>query len=81
MAQTSFQLSDDLDEWIESRLTYGQSKAQWLRYAVQSTHEVDEILDELYEEHQYDERREFIVKAVSEKVGETKKDPHRGNGG
>lgn len=80
MAQTSFKLSDDLDDWIEQRLTYGQSKGQWFRYAAQTTHELDEILDELYEEHQYDQRREFVVNAIAEKVEETKRDPHRGNG-
>ncbi len=80
MAQTSFQLDDDLNNWVESRLTYGQSKSSWFRYAAQTTHELDEVLDELFEEHEYDKRREFVRQAVSEKVEETKKDPSRGNG-
>ena len=80
MAKTSFQYPDELDDWIVSRLGYNNSKSQYLRYATQTQHEVDEILDELYEPHQYDERREFVVSAVSEAVKETKKDANRGNG-
>lgn len=80
MAKTSFQMDDSTMDWVESRLVYGQSKSAWFRYAAQTTVEVDEVLDELYESHEYEKRREFILNAVSEKVEETKQDPHRGNG-
>lgn len=79
MAKTSFELDDSLNQWIEERLTYGQSKSSWFRYSVQMTHELDEVLDELYEKHQYEERRRFVRQAVAEKVEETKQDPSRGN--
>lgn len=68
MGRTSFIIQDDLEEWIEDRLTYGQSKSGWYRYAVGAVHNVDSQLDRLYEPHQYDDRADFIEDAVKEKI-------------
>jgi len=74
MAKTSFTLDDDLDHWIESRLAYGQSKASFLRHSLQISKDVEPMLDEIYDRHQYEERRDFVMQAVSEKVEERKKE-------
>jgi hypothetical protein len=80
MGSASAQIADDFEEWIEGRLVPGQSKSAWVRYALQSTQNCDELLDELFEPYEYDKRKAFIEEAVAEKVEETKQDPHRGNG-
>ena len=77
MAKASFQINDEVREWVESRLYPGQNLSIWYRYAVESVMQVDPILDELYERHQYDERQEFIEAAVKEKV-ERAKNEHNG---
>ena len=77
MAKPSFNLDDDIDKWVEDRLVYGQTKSAWYRYAVRTTMECDEVLDELFEKYEYDKRREFVLNAVSEKVKETKRNADR----
>jgi hypothetical protein len=80
MAKASFDLPDELNEQIEAQLGYGDSKAQWMRYAIKMRMHVDPILDELYESHQQEDRLQFVEKAVREKTDEIKQDPNRGNG-
>ena len=70
MARTSFILPDEVDEAVEDRLTYGQSKASWYRYASETVIELEPILDELYDLHQFEERQEFVVAAVKRAVDE-----------
>ena len=70
MAQTSFRLDDSVDEWVENRLVYGQSKGAFLRYTVETMMEIEPILDELYDKHDYQKREEFVRNAVEEKVDE-----------
>ena len=77
MAKTSFQLDDDLDNWIESRLSYGQSKASFLRHSLAISKDIEPLLDEIYDRHQYEKRRDFVMEAVSEKVEERKKEIDR----
>lgn len=70
MAKPSFQIDDEADEFVESRLVYGQSKSAWYRYSVKTMMQVEPILDELYESHEYQKRQEFVEAAVKEKVDE-----------
>lgn len=68
MARTSFQLDDEVNDAVESRLSYGDSKSEWYRHAVKMRLQVDPMLDELFESYQNEERIEFIEKAVQEKI-------------
>lgn len=70
MAQTSFRLDDEVDMAVESRLSYGDTKSEWLRHAVKLRLHVDPILDDLYDSYQHEERVEFVTAAVYEKVHE-----------
>lgn len=74
MARTSLELDDELNEQIESQLGYGDSKGEWMRYAIQMRMHVDPILDELYESYQNEERMQLVEKAVREKVDEIKEE-------
>jgi len=68
MAQTSFRLEDEVDARIESNLSYGDSKADWLRAAVRMRLQVDPVLDRLYDSYQHEERMEFVERAVIDAV-------------
>lgn len=68
MARTTLTYPDDVDEWIEERLVQGQNRTVWLRYALETTHAVDGYFEKLFEPWQYDEREEFVEKAVQEKI-------------
>lgn len=72
MAITSFELPDEVNAEIESKLSYGDSKSEWLRHAVKMRLQVDPMLDELYESYQNEERIEFVEAAVREKIERTK---------
>lgn len=74
MARASFQLDDDIEEWIENRMAYGQSKSAWYRYASQTMRSVDLALDEVYEPYQYDERREAVIEALEMYIEKKKKE-------
>ena len=68
MAMTSFEIEDEVNEMVESRLSYGDSKSEWYRHAVKMRLQVGPQLDELYESYQNEERIEFVEKAVQEKI-------------
>jgi len=68
MAQTSFRLDDEVDAQVESRLSYGDSKSEWLRCAVRLRLQTDPVLDRLYESYQHEERMEFVERAVIDAV-------------
>lgn len=74
MARPTVSMPDELEEQIEMQLSYGDSKSEWIRHAIQLRMHVDPILDELYESYQNEERVEFVEKAVREKVNEVKND-------
>jgi len=80
MAKPSISMPDELEEQIEMQLSYGDSKSEWIRHAIQLRMHTDPILDELYESHQREERLQLVEKAVREKVDEMKKQADRGNG-
>jgi len=74
MAKASFQIEDDVEEWVERRLDYGMSKSEWYRYASHTMRSVELALDDIYDPHQYDERREFVIQVMEEAVEEKKKE-------
>lgn len=80
MARTTFSLPDDVDDMVESRLSYGDTKAEWLRHAVKLRLQVDPVLDRLYEPSQHEERMEFVERAVIDAVNEElKRAPKKGH--
>lgn len=74
MARATINLDDELNEQIENQLSYGDSKSEWMRHAIQMRMHVDPILDELYESYQREERLELVEKAVREKVDKIKEE-------
>lgn len=74
MGQASFRLDDDLEDWVESRLYPGQAKSAWYRYSIESTMQIDPILDDLFERHQYEKRQKFVENAVREAVEDRRKE-------
>lgn len=70
MAKPTVNMPDELEEQIEMQLSYGDSKSEWIRHAIQMRMHVDPILDELYDSYQNEERLEFVEAAVREKADE-----------
>ncbi|MCD2199074.1 hypothetical protein LPA44_04065 [Halobacterium sp. KA-4] len=80
MARPSFKLDDEIDRRVESRLSYGDSKSEWLRHAVKLRLQVDPVLDRLYEPSQHEERMEFVERAVIDAVNrELERAPKKGH--
>jgi len=74
MANTSLRLPDELDAEIESQLSYGDSKAEWIREAIRIRQQIDPIVDEMYESHQREERIDLITAAVKKEVDRRQKE-------
>jgi metal-responsive CopG/Arc/MetJ family transcriptional regulator len=72
MAKPTVNMPDELERQIESELSYGDSKSEWIRHAIALRMDVDPILDEMYEPYQYDERQELIEAAVRKEVDRRK---------
>lgn len=68
MAKPSISMPDELEERVESRLSYGDSKSEWIRHAMQLRFQVDPVLDRLYESNQNEERMKFVERAVIDAV-------------
>ncbi|TKX79537.1 hypothetical protein EXE53_15340 [Halorubrum sp. SD626R] len=81
MGQTSLRLDDELEDQIESELSYGDSKSEWIRHAIKMRQHVDPILDEAYESYQREERLELVEAAVRKEVDRRKREVGNGNGG
>ena len=81
MGQTSLRLDDELEAQIESELSYGDSKSEWIRHAIKMRQHVDPILDEVYESYQREERLELVEAAVRKEVDRRKNEVGGGNGG
>jgi Arc/MetJ-type ribon-helix-helix transcriptional regulator len=77
MAKPTVNMPDELEREIESELSYGDSKSEWIRHAIQLRQQVDPILDEVRESYQTDERLEIVECAVREKVDEMKQEADR----
>ena len=81
MGKTSLRLDDELEEQIVSELSYGDSKSEWIRHAIQMRQHVDPILDEVYESYQREERLQLVEAAVRKEVDRRKNEVGGGNGG
>ena len=81
MGRTSLRLDDELEAQIESELSYGDSKSEWIRHAIKMRQQVDPILDEVYESYQREERLELVEAAVRKEVDRRKREVGNGNGG
>ena len=49
-------MPDELEDRIESELSYGNSKSEWVRQTIRFRMHVGPILDELYKPHQREKR-------------------------
>lgn len=74
MGHASFQIDDQIEDWVQDRLVPGQNKSPYYRYALKTMLEVDAELDQLYEKYEYEKRQEFIEQAVHEKVKRVQED-------
>jgi hypothetical protein len=79
MAQPSFRIDDDLEQFVESRIIEGQAKSVWYRYSIETTIQVDPILDEIFEPYQYEKRKELVEAAVKKEVDRRKDEINNGN--
>lgn len=79
MGQTSLRLSDEVEHEIESELSYGDSKSEWIRHAIEIRRQVDPILDEAYESYQREERIDLIVAAVRKEVDRRQREVDNGS--
>lgn len=61
-------------ERIDSELSYGDSRSEWIRQAIAYRMEIDPILDELYETYQRKEREAFVREAVRKEVDRVKEE-------
>jgi len=68
MQTQSFEIGEDWITEVENRLVYGQSKSAWYRHAVMTTIAVDKRLDGEFAVTDYEDRREFVLEAVGEKI-------------
>jgi len=74
-------MPDELEAQIESELSYGDSKSEWIRQAIKMRQQVDPILDEAYESYQREERLELVEAAVRKEVDRRKNEVGNGGGG
>lgn len=70
MERTSFSISEEELEEINSHLEYGDNRSAWIRDAVRLKLEILEVLEEDQSKMSTEERRKFIVDAVHEVVDE-----------
>jgi metal-responsive CopG/Arc/MetJ family transcriptional regulator len=80
MAQPSVNIEDEMLERIDSELSYGDSRSEWIRQAIKLRIHVDPILDEVYESYQREERLELVEAAVRKEVDRRKREVPNGNG-
>lgn len=76
MATPTVSMPDELERQIESELSYGDSKSEWIRHAIKMRVQVDPILDEVYESYQREERLELVEAAVRKEVDRRKDGSH-----
>lgn len=66
MAQPSFSMDQELLDDLDSTLTYGDSRSEWVRDAIKLKLEILEALEDGDEEMSEEERREFVSEIVRE---------------
>jgi len=65
MERTSFSLTEEELEEINSNLEYGDNRSAWIRDAVKLKFAVLEEVGNLENDMSNEERREFVVEAIS----------------
>lgn len=80
MARPTVSMPDELEDQIEMQLSYGDSKSEWIRHAIELRMHVDPILDEVYESYQREERLDLVEAAVRKEVDRRKDEIDNGNG-
>lgn len=76
METPTVSMPDELERQVESQLSYGDSKSEWIRHSIKMRMHVDPILDEIYESYQREERLELVEAAVRKEVDRRKNGPH-----
>ena len=61
MARPTFRMDDELIEEVDSRLTYGDSRSEWVRDAIRLKLA---IVNEMDEDMTEEQRKEFVVEAI-----------------
>jgi Arc/MetJ-type ribon-helix-helix transcriptional regulator len=79
MAQPSISIEDEMLEMVDSELSYGDSRSEWIRHAIEMRLQVDPILDEMYESYQREERMDLVVASVRKEVDRRKQEIENGN--
>jgi len=68
MANTSVNLPDEMDERIESDLSWGDSKSEWIRNSIRIRLDVDDLLQQHDVSMTDDEKVDFVESAVRDKL-------------
>lgn len=76
MARASLVMEDEVLERIDTRLSYGDSRSEWLRHAAKIRLQIDPTLDELFEPEDTENRMKFIEAAVRKEVDRVKENPN-----
>lgn len=77
MKTPSFSIDDEVLEEVNRRLSYGDSRSEWMQNAAKMRLQVIPMLDELYEPHEKEERIMFVREAVREKANRVKQQADR----
>ncbi len=65
MVRTTINMDESLDREVENRLSYGDSKSQWIRNSIKLRLEVDSQFEEIPSEEEYDERIAEVLDSLS----------------
>lgn len=68
MAQPSISIEDEMLAMVDSNLSYGDSRSEWIRHAIEIRLRVDPVLDQVYESYQNEKRVELVEAAVQKEV-------------
>lgn len=80
MAKPSISIEDEMLAMVDSNLSYGDSRSEWIRHAIEIRLRIDPILDEVYESYQTEKRVDLIEAAVRKEVERRKKEVNGGDG-
>ena len=64
MARPSFSMDDELLDDLDSRLTYGDTRSEYVRNAIRLRIAISDVFDEEGLNLSPDEEREYVVEAV-----------------
>lgn len=70
MARPSFSMDEELLERLDSNLTYGDTRSEYVRNAIRLRLDVEEIFEEQGIELTPEKERELVVEAVEKAIEE-----------